>query len=149
MNLHIFEEYKSSETKLVSIKDVLFYSKEELQNKTFMFVKHFKTDEQYFKIKINHLGGNDKNEVMVSLIDTSQEVLRTNEQAHNELMVMINATVSHELRNPLNSIVAMNLQKVMLYAKIKAIINNESLSQQEIKDQTKELFQQLEDGLSV
>ena len=71
---------------------------------------------------------------MVSLIDTSQEVLRMNEQAHNELMVMINATVSHELRNPLNSIVAMNLQKEMLYKSIKEIIWNERLSQKEIKE---------------
>ena len=81
---------------------------------------------------------------MVSLIDTSQEVLRMNEQAHNELMVMINATVSHELRNPLNSIVAMNLQKEMLYKSIKEIIWNERLSQKEIKEQTKDLLLNLE-----
>ena len=103
----------------------------------FIFAKQFKQEEQFFNIKINYLGGRDKNEIMVSLIDTSQEVMRMNEQAHNELMVMINATVSHELRNPLNSIVAMNLQKVMMYAKIKKIIDNEKLSQKEIKEQTK------------
>ena len=67
-----------------------------------------------------------------------------NEQAHNELMVMINATVSHELRNPLNSIVAMNLQKEMLYKSIKEIIWNERLSQKEIKEQTKDLLLNLE-----
>ena len=74
--------------------------------------------DKFFNIKVNELGGKNENEIMVTLIDTSQEVLRQKEQAHNELMVMINATVSHELRNPLNSIVAMNIQKVMLYNRI-------------------------------
>lgn len=75
----------------------------------FIFAKQFRYENQFFSIKINYLGGRDKNEIMITLIDTSQEMLRRNEQAHNELMVMINATVSHELRNPLNSIVAMNM----------------------------------------
>ena len=45
---------------------------------------------------------------MISIIDTSHEILRNQEKAHNELLTMINATVSHELRNPLNAIVAFN-----------------------------------------
>ena len=55
---------------------------------------------------------------MISVIDTSHEVLRENEKAHNELLIMINATVSHELRNPLNSIVALNMQKKVLYERL-------------------------------
>ena len=34
---------------------------------------------------------------------------------HNELLKTINATVNHELRNPLNSIVAFNLLNEKLY----------------------------------
>ena len=57
----------------------------------------------------------DENEVMISIVDVSHQVLRNNEKAHHELLAMINATVSHEIRNPLNSIVALNLQKQLLY----------------------------------
>lgn len=73
------------------------------------------------------MGGND-NEIMISVIDTSQEILCNNEKAHNELLVMINATVSHELRNPLNSIVAFNIQKEMLYAQLSQLINEQDVS---------------------
>ena len=59
-------------------------------------------------IKINRLVGENENEVMVSILDTSHEILCNQEKAHNELLTMINATVSHELRNPLNAIVAFN-----------------------------------------
>ena len=85
--------------------------KDEFQTKNFVFAKSYihLFENKFFKVKVNYLDGESENEVMVTLIDTSQEVLRQNEQAHNELMVMINATVSHELRNPLNSIVALNI----------------------------------------
>ena len=35
---------------------------------------------------------------------------------------MINACVSHELRNPLNSIIAQNIQKVNLYKELSEIV---------------------------
>ena len=46
---------------------------------------------------------------MITITDISYEVLSQNQKAHNELLVVINATVSHEIRNPLNSIVAFNI----------------------------------------
>ena len=41
---------------------------------------------------------------------------------------MINATVSHELRNPLNSIAAINIQKEMLYQQLEDLFNNKEIS---------------------
>jgi len=41
---------------------------------------------------------------MIQIIDVSKEILYDKEKAHNELLNLINATVSHEMRNPLNSI---------------------------------------------
>ena len=43
---------------------------------------------------------------MITIVDASHQILCNNEKAHNELLKTINATVNHELRNPLNSIVA-------------------------------------------
>ena len=45
---------------------------------------------------------------MITIIDSSHQIQYNNEKDHNELLKTINATVNHELRNPLNSIVAFN-----------------------------------------
>ena len=84
------------------------YDKKELKKLVFIFAEKYKRPvDKYFTIKINEL--TDGNEVMISIIDVSHEVLMNNEKAHVELLTVINATVSHELRNPLNSIVAFNI----------------------------------------
>ena len=41
---------------------------------------------------------------MIQINDVSKEILYAKEKTHNELLNLINATVSHEMRNPLNSI---------------------------------------------
>ena len=94
----------------------------------FVFAKEYEKPDLYFTIKINKITGENENEVMISFQDMSNEIKSNNEKAHNELLIMINATVSHELRNPLNSIVALNLQKEMLYNKIQELINNDNIS---------------------
>jgi signal transduction histidine kinase len=43
---------------------------------------------------------------MIKFKDVSANVLYKKEKSHNELLNLINATVSHEMRNPLNSISA-------------------------------------------
>ena len=63
------------------------------------------------------MGEND-NQVMISIINCSHQVKFYNEKSHNELLKTINATVNHELRNPLNSIIASNIQKDMIYSEL-------------------------------
>jgi signal transduction histidine kinase len=41
------------------------------------------------------------------------------EKEQNQLLEMTNATVSHELRNPLNSIAAQNILKGKLYSELR------------------------------
>ena len=43
---------------------------------------------------------------MLQIIDVTNSVLFHQSKEQNELLSLINATVSHEMRNPLNSIVA-------------------------------------------
>ena len=62
---------------------------------------------------------------------------------------MINATVSHELRNPLNSIVAFNLQKELLYLQLSRLINDETLTIQDLRLQSTEIFSQLKMGKDI
>ena len=58
---------------------------------------------------------------MLQIVDISQTI-SLNEKIHeNEMLEIINATTSHELRNPLNSLIAQNFKKNALYEEIKEI----------------------------
>ena len=45
---------------------------------------------------------------MIKLIDVTDTVNYDLSKEQNELLALINATVSHELRNPLNAIISQN-----------------------------------------
>ena len=52
---------------------------------------------------------------MIQIVDVTPHILYTEYKAKIEFVSMINACVSHELRNPLNSIMAINIEKQALY----------------------------------
>jgi signal transduction histidine kinase len=43
------------------------------------------------------------------------------EKSHNVMLSMINACVSHEMRNPLNSIIAQNIEKKEVYLEMEEL----------------------------
>ena len=57
-----------------------------------------------------------------------------NEKSHNELLKTINATVNHELRNPLNSIAATNELKQRLYSQMKEVLDTHDISDSNLKE---------------
>jgi signal transduction histidine kinase len=69
----------------------------------------FKSDGKFYQVKTTALMENDQNSTMIQIIDVSNSVQCDEVKKHNELLNLINATVSHELRNPLNSICAQSL----------------------------------------
>jgi signal transduction histidine kinase len=42
----------------------------------------------------------------------------------NEFLEIVNACISHELRNPLNSIIAQNFLKKIMYTNLRAILDS-------------------------
>jgi hypothetical protein len=62
--------------------------------------------------------------VMLQIIDISDSILYDQTKAKNEFLSLINATVSHEMRNPLNSICAENIQKQELVKQIKELLQS-------------------------
>jgi len=58
----------------------------------------------YVQLKKKTYMRNGEEKIMVSLIDVSQSVLYDQVHAENQFLAITNATVSHELRNPLQSI---------------------------------------------
>ena len=62
------------------------------------------TKKQYFEINLSRLNS----KIIVQIINISSRFIEEYDaqQAHNEALNVINAGVSHELRNPLNAIQA-------------------------------------------
>ncbi len=58
---------------------------------------------------------------MFQIIDISGKFLYNQEKAKNDLLSIINASVSHELRNPLNSMNAQNELEAYLIEKLQEI----------------------------
>ena len=54
------------------------------------------------------------------------------EKAQNKLLSVINATVSHELRNPLNSIMAINIEKERLYKELSETLSSQFINHKQI-----------------
>ena len=73
------------------------------------------TVDKFSQIKASQIKIQNQTSIMLKIIDITNEVLLDKEKVHNKLLSVINSTVSHELRNPLNSIVAINLEKQRLY----------------------------------
>ena len=64
----------------------------------------------------------DQTMVMVQFLDISHTILHHQAKQENRFLSMVNAFVSHELRNPLQSIVAQNIKKAKLYQRLKILI---------------------------
>ena len=68
-----------------------------------------------------------KQSKMLLLLNVSKDILYDIEKTHSDLLMLINATVSHELRNPLNSLIAQNMEKTALYKELSEEIDKSNL----------------------
>jgi len=85
---------------------------------------------------------------MLQFIDVSALVYYDRKLVENRLLSMINACVSHELRNPLNSIVAQNIQKSFIYEEMEKLLCSD-LSEDNLKAQLFSLLDKLKEGKKV
>ena len=60
---------------------------------------------QFKKSYIRDKSGEEEDQIMLSIQDVSQKILADTNKAESELLSLINSTISHEMRNPLNSII--------------------------------------------
>ena len=63
-----------------------------------------KGNQRYVQIKRQKFKSDTRDYDMLKIIDVSMDVLYERSQGEKKLLTVINATVSHEMRNPLNSI---------------------------------------------
>ena len=86
---------------------------------------------------------------MITIIDSTQRVKYNNQKSYNDLLKSVNATVNHELRNPLNSIVAFNMQKEALYEQLEIVISDENLEPKDKKAKLQKIIDELKEGNQV
>jgi len=86
--------------------DLMALDSDKVRQKRFSFVNDEGERKTYIQVKIQTYkkDGNDK--TILQFIDVTKNVLQEQFKVQNELLEMINACISHELRNPLNSIKA-------------------------------------------
>lgn len=107
---------KSAETNsnlplFFTLEEVSNIRKEKLHSEVYEVVfEESQRERKFVHIKCTEFRIRDKVKKMIQIIDFSSKILYSQEQAKSEFHAIINACVSHELRNPLNSISAQNLE---------------------------------------
>ena len=86
---------------------------------------------------------------MLQIIDISANILYDKYKAMNEFQALINACVSHELRNPLNSIVAQNIEKKFLSKQMKDLLQNKNIGPHELRIRLLKLNKLMIEGLKI
>ena len=79
----------------------------------------------FFNIHKKKYMKNGVEKTMIQIVDVSQQILYEQVHAENEFLAITNATVSHELRNPLQSISAQNLKIKLCLQEIKHLLSSE------------------------
>ena len=90
-----------------SILDLIQFSKGKIEQKVFLINDTNQSlAKRYVHIKCTKFQQKNKEKYMLQIIDVSHGIMYDQQKAENSFLALINACVSHELRNPLNSIIA-------------------------------------------
>ena len=83
--------------------------KEQPESQIYQYDCHGKL--QYVQFKLSEITLKHRKLTMIQILDISDSIMYQQEKNQTEQLSMLNATISHELRNPLNSIKARNMEK--------------------------------------
>ena len=76
-------------------------------------------------------------------------MLLDKQKSHSKLLTIINATVSHELRNPLNAIMALNMEKDELIQSLRILLNSQVLDPHLIIKRAKKIQDKLQTSQTI
>jgi signal transduction histidine kinase len=96
-----------------SFNEILEQGKDFVVGKKFCVIE----DEEkiYMELSFTSYLFEEKTFNMIQIKDITANIYCDQKTAENKLLEQINAALSHELRNPLNCLVAQNMQKDLLY----------------------------------
>ena len=144
--------------KLFSFDDFKSMPSDELQNKVFVHNSsddNMKLDDNlilntvFFQIKMQKIKLNMQNYFIYVINEVSNVVKIQRLMGEKKLLEMINALVSHEMRNPLNSINTMIIKNIDLCNQILDFIFDRTLSVQRLRLCLKNHVDQLVENLQI
>jgi signal transduction histidine kinase len=107
----------------------MVFSLNDLISKSDEFFEHnylkikFGETFKYVQIKIKTIIHKGRDDVkLIQLVDISDKILYTEVKAEHTFLEMINAAVSHELRNPLNALIGQVCAMKQFFANFKKVI---------------------------
>ena len=115
--------------KLYSIEDLFNLQTNETGNLVFQVVdgildKEDQTTFKYFQIHTGTINTGFSRHEVLQLVDISQKIMCDIALGEKRLFSLINATVSHDMRNPTNSIQVQVQEQQMLNQKLNDVIEN-------------------------
>ena len=134
----------SSEKNLldVSLKDILQTEKSEADIKVYQVKDSNKLQLLKIKVSIFHDGDHMKR-TLIQMIDITSNLMYNNQVTENKTIGMLNSTVSHELRNPLNSLKSYNLEKKAILKDVKEYLDNEDINKEMLVKNLKNVHKKL------
>jgi signal transduction histidine kinase len=85
---------------------MIFYLQKFKQTKYQSSTTNSGAERQYVQIKLTKMKFKENWQSIVQIIDISSSIMYNQEHASSSFLALINATISHELSNPLNSIMS-------------------------------------------
>jgi signal transduction histidine kinase len=121
------DQQKNINEEQFSINQLLQMEKSEIGIHIYEVIQ--KEDTKYIQLKItDFVGFQNQTRTMIQIIDITGNILHDQQKTQNEFLQMINACVSHDLRNPLNSIKAINIEKKFIYKMLEEAISNDEVT---------------------
>lgn len=127
--IKIFKDTESNEEEY-SINDLVQLDKRKIDEKIFRLLESGESF-RFVQIKVKDIGLSEQtlsqNEILIQINDISHKMFYSKAQERQQILEMINATVSHELRNPLQAIIGqVQLMEVVFQAilKIMGVLRN-------------------------
>jgi signal transduction histidine kinase len=99
--------------------------------------------KQFYRLKLEHVSTISGKIRVLKITDITIKVRLEHTQQQKKVLQMVNACVSHEMRNPINSIIAMNIQLREEVNELKALLT------QIIKRESTTMTQQLKKCISL
>jgi signal transduction histidine kinase len=78
---------------------------------------------KFVQIKVKKIHEKNKKLKLIQVIDVSHKILYDETKAEHDFLELINASVSHELRNPLNSMIGHIAQMEKIIVQLEVVLN--------------------------
>lgn len=121
------EEINQNQNRTLSLNQVFNAEGKSLKNKVFRIITRGQNGrvklKRYVQLLVKKFYIDDEEQKLLQIIDISKSVLYNKAKAKSEVMALMNATVSHEMRNPLNSILNQCAQFRFQLSQLKSFVD--------------------------